>query len=153
MNRNQFIKLSAMLMGAAAAPGIVHAATEDAAVLKQILADYYRFYFIDVDKEQYRALLTDDYLLLEHGSIHDIENDISFMPKPEDEYRRTDAFDFKTLNIDRDTAYLVYVLTSDIRTKKDGAMKRAWLESMIFRRSSGDRWQIALLHSTRMTNP
>ena len=137
-------------MGAAAMPGAVHAAADDATVLKGILADYYRLFFVDVDQEQYRALLTDDYLLLENGSIQDIEKDISSMPKPEDDYRRTDEFDFKSVKIQGDTAYLVYILTSDIRTRKDGAIKRSWLESMIFRRSGGDRWRIALLHSTKL---
>ena len=151
MKRNQFIKVSALLIGAAATPRTVHAAADDAVVLKQILADYYRIFFVDVDRDKYRALLTDDYLLLEHGDIQDIEKDISFMPKPEDEYRRADAFDFKSLKIHGDTAYVVHILKSVIRTKKDGATKRAWLESMIFRRGSGDRWRIALLHSTKLT--
>ena len=69
MKRNQFIKVSALLIGAAATPRTVHAAADDAVVLKQILADYYRIFFVDVDRDKYRALLTDDYLLLEHGDI------------------------------------------------------------------------------------
>lgn len=150
MKRKEFLTASAMLIGAAATPGAVHAAEVDAAVLKQIVADYYRLFFVDVDKDKYRALLTDDYLLLEHGEIQDVEKDISFMPKPADEYRRTDAFDFKSLKIHGMTAYVVYFLRSDIRTKKDGATKREWLESMIFRRGNEGRWRIALLHSTRL---
>jgi ketosteroid isomerase-like protein len=150
MKRKDFIKASAMLIGAVAAPGTVHAATDDAALLKQTVADYYRIFFIDVDQEKYRALLTDDYLLLEHGDIQDTEKDISFMPKPADEYRRTDAFDFKSLKIHGDTAYVVYFLKSDIRSKKDGAIKREWLESMILRRGNGGRWRVALLHSTKL---
>jgi len=150
MKRKEFIKASALLVGTAAAPGTIHAAADDGAVLKQIVADYYRIFFVDVDQEKYRALLTDDYLLLEQGDIQDIEKDISFMPKPADEYRRADTFDFKSLKIHGDTAYIVYILKSDIRTKKDGATKLAWLESMIFRRGSGSRWRIALLHSTKL---
>jgi ketosteroid isomerase-like protein len=150
MKRKEFIKVTAMLMGAAFTPGTLRAIGEDAADLKRIVADYYRLYFIDVDESKYRALLTDDYLLLEGGEIQDVEKDISFMPKPEDEYRRVDAFDFKLLEIHGDVSYAVYILKSDIRTKKDGAKTLAWLESMIFRRVGGDRWRIALLHSTKM---
>ena len=150
MKRKEFIKATAMLIGAAAIPGTLYAAADDPAALKQIVADYYRIYFVDVDQSKYRALLTDDYLLLEDGEIQDVEKDISFMPKPAEEYRRADTFDFKSLKIQRDIAYTIYILKSDIRTKKDGATKLALLESMIFRRGSGGRWRIALLHSTKM---
>jgi hypothetical protein len=150
MKRKEFIKASVMLVGAAVAPGAMRAAADEIAILKQLLADYYRLFFVDVDEEKYRALLTGDYLLLEHGVIQDVEKDISFMPKPADEYRRVDVFDFKSWKAHGDTAYAVYVLKSDIRTKKDGAMKRAWLESMIFRRAPEGGWRIALLHSTKL---
>ena len=150
MKRKEFLQASVMLIGAAATPGAVHAANVDAALLRQIVADYYRLFFVDVDQDKYRALLTDDYLLLEHGEIQDVEKEISFMPKPADEYRRTDAFDFKLLQSHENMAYAVYFLKSDIRTKKDGATRREWLESMIFRRGNDGRWRIALLHSTRM---
>jgi ketosteroid isomerase-like protein len=153
MKRKEFIKASMMLVGAAAVPGTMRAAADDTAILKQLLADYYRRFFVDVDDEKYRALLTEDYLLLEHGDIQDVEKDITFMPKPADEYRRVDAFDFKSWKIHGDAAYAVYVLKSDIRTKKDGATKRAWLESMIFRRARECRWRIALLHSTKLEIP
>ena len=150
MKRREFIKATAMVIGAAATPGTLRAVGDDAAVLKQVVADYYRIYFVDVDQSKYRALLTDDYLLLEDGDIQDVEKDISFMPKPADEYWRADTFDFRSLKIHGDIAYTIYILKSDIRTKKDGATKLAWLESMIFRRDGGDRWRIALLHSTKM---
>jgi len=150
MKRKEFIKAAVMLIGAAVTPGTLPAVADDAAVLRQMVADYYRIYFIDVDQSKYRALLTDDYLLLEEGDIQDVEKDISFMPKPADEYWRADTFDFRSLKIHGDIAYTIYILKSDIRTKKDGATKLAWLESMIFRRDGGDRWRIALLHSTKM---
>ena len=150
MTRKEFIKASAMLAGSAAVPRAMHAAGDDAAVLKLLVADYYRLFFVEVDQDKYRALLTEDYLLLEHGDIQDVEKDITFMPKPADEYRRVDAFDFKSLKIHQDTAYAVYILKSDIRTKKNGPTKRAWLESMIFRRAREGRWRIALLHSTKL---
>ena len=67
MKRKEFIKASAMLLGAAA-PGTVHAAANDAALVKQIVADYYRLFFVDVDKDKYRALLTDDYLCSSTGT-------------------------------------------------------------------------------------
>jgi len=150
MNRKDFIRTSALVVGVAAVPGAIRAAADEAAVLKMLVADYYRLFFVEVDQDKYRGLLTEDYLLLEHGVIQDVEEDVAFMPKPADQYRRVDAFEFKSLNVHGDTAYAVYVLQSDIETKKEGAMKRAWLESMIFRRGPGDRWKIALLHSTKL---
>jgi ketosteroid isomerase-like protein len=152
MKRKQFIKASVMLIGTAVTPWALQAAQDNIKVLKQIVADYYRIYFVEVDRNKYRALLTDDYVLIEDGEIQDSEKDISFMPKPADEYRRTDAFEFKSLKIHGDIAYTVYVLRSDIRTKKDGATKRTWLESMVFRRGSVDQWQVALLHSSKLAN-
>ena len=139
------------MVAASVTPRVLHAASkETSAALKQIVADYYRIYFVELDQHKYRTLLTDDYVLLEGGEIQDADKDISFMPKPAEEYRREDAFEFKSLSIEGDIAFAVYFLKSDIRTKKDGATKRAWLESMIFRRDGADRWRIALLHSSKL---
>jgi ketosteroid isomerase-like protein len=150
MQRKEFLKTSALLMGAVTAPAAVFAAAGDVSVLQQTVVDYYKIYYADLDKDRYRALLTDDYLLLENGEVFDTEKDISLIPKPEDEYRRVDTFDYRLLKVQGDTAHAVYFLKSDIRSKKDAAAKREWLESMLFRRSQGGRWQVALLHSTKI---
>jgi ketosteroid isomerase-like protein len=98
-------------------------------------------------------MLTDDYVLLEDGDIISLEKDISLMPTPQDDYQRKDTFDFRSVKIQKDVAYLVYFLKSDIRDKQEGARQRAYLESMILRRDSGGTWRVALLHSTKLSKP
>jgi ketosteroid isomerase-like protein len=91
-------------------------------------------------------------LLLENGELLDIEGDIALMPSPESGYKRTDAFDFRSVKVHGDTAYAVYFLKSEITDKKNGNRHRQWLESAILRRG-GNGWRMALLHSTRIVKP
>jgi ketosteroid isomerase-like protein len=99
---------------------------------------HYDLFFRRLDAQKYRALLTDDYLLLENGEIFDADGDIASMPKPEDDYRRTDAFEFEVVQANGDSAYAVYFLRSDMQDKKEGARHSEWLESAALRRT-GDR--------------
>ncbi len=118
--------------------------------VRQAVSDYYAA-FSGLDQQKYRALVTEDYLLLENGELLDIEGDVAGMPSPEAHPRRKDAFDFRSVKIQGDVAYAVYFLSSDI-TDDNGARSRRWLESAILRRS-GKEWQMALLHSTRIDKP
>lgn len=104
---------------------------------------------MSLDKQKYRALLTDDYLLLENGELLDIEGDIALMPAPESGYKRIDSFDFRSVKVHGDTAYAVYFLKSEITDNKNGTRNREWLESAILRRAKRG-WRMALLHSTRI---
>ncbi len=63
--------------------------------VKQEIKNYYDLYFVKMDKIAYRALLTEDYLLLENGEIIDTESDIAAMPDPDSGYKRTDSFGFR----------------------------------------------------------
>ena len=139
-----------MLMAAAALPKVLAATDDQVSAVKQFVIDWYRIYYTDLDKSAYRALLTEDYLLLENGEIFDAEKDLSLMPTPEDEYRRNDTFNFHSVKIQGDTACAVYFLKSDIRSKKLGSIQREWLESILLRRGEAKSWQVALLHSTKL---
>ena len=101
---------------------------------------------------RYRALLTENYLLLENGEIFDADADVATMPKATDGYTRSDAFDFRTVQVSGDTAYLIYFLRSTVVEKKEAARNLEWLESAVLRRA-GRRWKIAVLHSTRIARP
>jgi ketosteroid isomerase-like protein len=150
MNRRDFLTASAMLLaagGAMAGPPATHAEA-----IKQVISDYYQTFFRTLDKQKYRSLLTHDYLLLENGEIFDAEADIATMPAPDSGYTRSDAFDFRVIRVDGDTAYAVYFLRSDLTDRKEGPSHREWLESAILRREAG-AWQIALLHSTKIAKP
>jgi lactoylglutathione lyase len=124
----------------------------DEAAVKQAVRQVYSVFYGDLDKEKYRSLLTDDYVLLENGELLDIKGDLALMPAPDDGYQRTDAFDFRLVKILGNTAYAVYFLKSEIRDTKNGARSREWLESAILRRSDTG-WKMALLHSTRIAKP
>lgn len=148
MKRRKFIAVSGMFAAAAAyVPETL--AAEDVSSIKRFIEDWYSIFYIKLDKEKYRATLTDDYLLLENGEIFDADGDISFMPRPEDEYKRTDVFDFRSVKIQGDFAYAIYFLKSDINDKPKGQRNFEFLESAILRRS-GSSWRVAVLHSTRV---
>jgi ketosteroid isomerase-like protein len=99
------------------------------------------------DVARYRAMLTPDYVLLEHGERMTVEDDIKMMPKPGSQ--RADAFDFRAVEIVGDLAYAHWFLDSKMIDEKGAPLQRRWLESGVLRRSRG-AWQIALVHSTRI---
>jgi ketosteroid isomerase-like protein len=80
------------------------------------------------------------------------DQDVAAMPKREDDYRRTDAFEFHQVKRSGDTAWAVYTLRSDITDAKRGTRHRDYLESILLRRA-GASWLVALLHSTRIDPP
>jgi hypothetical protein len=151
MKRRQFIAVSGMF--AAAATCVPDAfAVDDESSVKKFIEEWYSLFYIKLDKQKYRRTLTDDYLLLENGEIFDADGDIAFMPKPEDEYKRTDVFTFRSVKIHGEFAYAVYFLKSDINDKPKGKRDFTFLESTILRRHGGS-WRVALLHSTRLAKP
>jgi ketosteroid isomerase-like protein len=147
MKRRDFIAVSGIVATVACVPDVF--AADDAAAVKKFIEDWYLMFYIKQDKEKYRAMLTEDYLLLENGEIFDAEGDIALMPRPEDEYKRTDVFDFRSVKIQRDLAYAIYFLKTDINDKNNGQRHVEFLESAILRRN-GNNWRVALLHSTRL---
>ena len=153
MERREFLATTGLAMGAAACAPAVSAADDDAAAVRRAVENVYSVFYQDRDKAKYRELLADDYLLLEHGELLDIEGDMALMPPPGGGFRRTDAFDFRSTKVHGDTAYVVYFLKSDVTDEK-GARHREWLESAVLRRSrAGAPWRMALLHSTRINPP
>lgn len=150
MKRRDFIAGTGMLAGAVYTSTVL--AVEDDSAVQQAVKDVYSVFYVERDKQKYRSLLTEDYLLLENGEILDIEGDLGLMPSPDSDYKRTDAFDFRLIKIHGDTAYAVYVLKSEITDKQKGNRNLEWLESAVLRRS-GARWLMALLHSTRIIKP
>ncbi len=124
---------------------------EDVAAVQQAIKDNYAAYS-GFDEQRYRATLTDDYLLLENGELIDRDGDVASMAKPGTDYRRSDTFDFRQVQVDGAIAYAIYFLTSDIYDDIKGSRHREWLESAVLKRSHG-AWRMALLHSTRIATP
>jgi len=75
-------------------------AEDNEEAVKQAIKNYYDLYFVKMDKIAYRALLTEDYLLLENGEIIDTEGDIAAMPDPDSGYKSTDSFGFRLVKKD-----------------------------------------------------
>jgi hypothetical protein len=120
--------------------------------VKQVVKNYYDLYFVKMDKQAYRSILTEDYLLLENGEILDTEGDIAAMPDRDSGYKRTDSFDFRLVKIEGDIAWAVYFLKSEIADRVNGIQHKEWLESAVLHRSDAG-WKIALLHSTKIAQP
>ena len=145
MRRRVFgLALGALVTTSAAG---VSAQTNDAVAVRQAIIDNYALYS-GTDVEKYRATLAPDYVLLEHGELMNAVDDEKNMRTRPPGFRRTDAFDFRSVTIEGTLAYTVYFLTSEI-TDQHGPRSRRWLESAILRRDNG-RWLLALLHSTRI---
>ena len=120
---------------------------DDEAAVRAAVRTLYAVYSEGRDPAKYRSLLTEDYLLLENGRISDVAGDVASLTAPAAGYRRTDAFDFRSVKVLADTGYAVYFLTSEIADQKAGPRTKEWLESAILRRA-GVGWRVALLHST-----
>lgn len=126
-------------------------AGDEAANVQQAIQDNYAAYS-GFDEAKYRATTTDDFILLENGELIDREGDVAGMPKPDIGFQRKDHFTFNSVKVEGDLAYAVYTLNSEIYDDVKGARSREWLESAILRRADG-RWKMALLHSTRVSQP
>ena len=148
MKRRTFIgAASALLAGAHALPA---AAKDDETDIRRAVERVYEAYR-SRDKASYRALLTDDYLLLEDGELLDVDGDLAYMAGPGSVYQRADNFEFRSVKVHGETAWAVYFLSSDITDEK-GSRHRRYLESMVLRRE-GEDWRTALLHSTKIEKP
>src|SRR6478609_9491619 len=127
MNRSEFLAGAGTLMASALIPTTARAAsTDEAGAIQQLIIDDYHIYYVLQDPPRYRALLTDDYLLLENGEVMDLAADLALIPKPEDDYRRTDRFEFRQVRIVADAAWAVYTLRSDITERNKGSRQRTY---------------------------
>ena len=99
------------------------------------------------DVSRYPTLLTEDYMLLEHGERMTVEDDLRMMPKPGSQ--RSNVFDFRAVEVVGDVAYAHWFLESRMTDEKGVLSERRWLESGVLRRSKRV-WKIALVHSTRI---
>lgn len=134
MERREFIAGAGLLLGTTCVLEVP--AADDVAAIKQLVQNVYSVYYQNFDKQKYRSLLTEDYLLLENGELLDIEGDIAMMPAADSGYKRKDTFDFRSVKVHGDTAYAVYFLKSETNDK-NGVRNREWLESVVMRRSEG----------------
>lgn len=95
MNRSEFLASAGTLLASALIPTTARAATADeAGAVRQLIIDDYYTYYVLQDPQRYRALLADDYLLLENGHVMDLAADMALIPKPEDDTAAPTALSF-----------------------------------------------------------
>lgn len=148
MERRSFLAITA---GLAIFPaGADSAGPDEVAAIKKRIVDWYKaFGNPRVDRTYYRSFMTDDYFLLEHGELLGVDGDMAMLGSLAPDHERTDNFDFRHVRVDKDHAYAVYFLVSQMKDSLKGARSRRWLESAVLRRESG-QWRFAVLHSTRI---
>ncbi len=154
MERRRFLGAAALLaLVPAAAQAAPAAKGADAEAIMRMLIDWYRaFGNPRTDRDDYRAFMTEDYLLLENGELLDLARDMAMLASLAPDNVRTDRFDFRYIRVDGNDGYAVYFLESGMNDAKNGPRSRRWLESAILRRVEG-RWRAAVLHSTRINPP
>ena len=124
---------------------------DDSTLVKQTLINFYEA-FSGFDEQRYRALCTDDYVLLEDGEIWNLDKDVAaFMSQAASGRKRSDTFDFLVIKIQGNTAYAVFFLKSEIMNKGE-VQHRQWLESAVLLKSDRS-WRVSLLHSTKLGKP
>jgi len=146
MNRSAAVCAALLAITTLLVPCVAAASDEEA--VKKMMVDWYAAFASDTPEAEYRQFLTDEYVLLENGELMGIEGDIAMMKNRAPGFQRKDRFDFKSVTVRGDTAYVVYFLESDINDDKMKRQRR-WLESAVLRRIDGP-WRAALLHSTKI---
>ncbi|MBZ5857850.1 nuclear transport factor 2 family protein [Flavihumibacter profundi] len=137
-----------VVSGFLVAPGAQAQYKADSAKIVTLLEEDYKT-LANYDTIKHRLNCTYDYQLVEEGEVWNIDKEIDYISKIAlSKASRTNEFFIRSVKISGSTAYAVYDLRSTI-TEEGNAKKYRWLESAIFRKV-GNRWRIALIHSTRV---
>ena len=121
-------------------------AKDSMAVVQLIKADYKALGENDV--EAHKRHCTADYQLIEEGELWTLEKEIEYMlSKKGQPLVRTDTFQFISVQVKGDMAFVVYDLRSAI-TRSGTTKHYHWMESAVMVRSNGT-WKIRLIHSTK----
>jgi len=125
----------------------VFAQQNDSTTIAQLLkADYTTMGTLDIPT--HLRNLTNDYHLIEHGEVWDIETELDsiYRKNANKVFTRTDFFTFKMIKAAGDMAYAIWHLKSEFRENGNVRIK-VWNESGVFRKEQG-QWKIALIHSS-----
>ncbi|WHI46741.1 MULTISPECIES: nuclear transport factor 2 family protein [unclassified Microbulbifer] len=102
----------------------------------------------NLDHQAMRDGVSDDFILLEHGEVWDIEDLIAVMkPKPS-KLERINYFSIINFE-ERENLLTINYWTKSIFKSEDGNKEAVWLESAIVKKIDG-KWLVAQLHSTRL---
>lgn len=126
------------------------AISADSLAIRATLTNFFEV-FTNPDMKHYNENCTSAFQLLENGEVwqkKEIENYVnSALSKPKVNIR-TNKFDFISLNIRGDIAWLNYHNTATLTNiEKNTVREIRWLESAVFEKQNS-RWFISQLHST-----
>lgn len=127
---------------------IVSAQPKDSTLIIQLLKDDYATMGTK-DISAHLRNLTNEYRLIEHGEIWDIETELDSIYRSNNNasINRSDFFNIKTIKVSGDMAYAIWHLRSEFRENGKLVKERRWNESGVFRKEKG-HWKIALIHSS-----
>ncbi|WP_444931396.1 nuclear transport factor 2 family protein [Microbulbifer sp. SSSA002] len=100
----------------------------------------------NLDQQAMRNGVSDDFILLEHGEVWDIEDLIAVM-KPS-KLKRTNYFSIISFE-ESDNLLTINYWTKASFESKEGNKEAVWLESAIVKKIDG-QWLVTQLHSTRL---
>ncbi len=101
----------------------------------------------DLNNNGMKAAVTNDFTLVEHGLIWNIDSLINHLePVRSMNMKRLNTINFVKTEQKGDVSWVVYYNTADVSVG-DKQMKWKWLESALLVKQDG-KWRLKLLHST-----
>lgn len=130
------------------------ASKADQKAVKQLVEDVFQALLSDFDSTRVDDLLTNDFLLLEHGEVWNtdtIRNYIRRALTSSDRSIRKNKFDFVKLEQYGDMMWVAY--DNYATWTKDGQQVGSmhWLESVVAIKNDKN-WQLKMMHSTRVSD-
>ncbi|TAE91073.1 MAG: hypothetical protein EAZ80_13015 [Runella slithyformis] len=126
--------------------------SKDSVVIRQVLADFFEV-FTNPDMKHFDNNCVKTFELLENGEIWrraEINNYVQGVLSKPKKWQRTNAFDFVSLNIKKNFAWVNYKNTATIKNTDTQAISEIkWLESIILEKQNG-KWYLLQMHSTPM---
>jgi hypothetical protein len=101
-----------------------------------------------VNHEKMKAVVTDDFVLLENGEVWTID-DLASVVGPSD-YKRTNFFSLVNANYQDDIAWINYWNKANF-SNGEQSEDIVWLESVVVVKNAG-QWKLSQMHSTKL-NP
>lgn len=118
--------------------------------VKAVIQDSFDQVLANFEINKISDFYTEDFLLLESGHIWNTDSIIRILSSAKSKlrkYKRTNNFEFLSVKIFENRAWLAFHNTATIISPNQERKYRRWLESAVLVKEEG-RWKIELLHSS-----
>ncbi len=125
---------------------------EDEKALESLIQDTFDHVWSELNEENIAKYHTEDFLLLEHGEVWNNDTISHYFEKAlqqEDQAKRTNDFEFISIKIEGDMAWIAYWNNARFEYQEKPARLARWLESATATKT-GEGWKLEMLHSTRV---